>query len=390
MEEEEKFKPIEVTRKLFEKDYENKVCVECKCPMPSFVSINNAILLCNQCAERHMKLGYNVSYIRHITDDWDAYLYTYLDRGGNSRFIRLSKKYDLDNMPIEQKYNTRILEYYRLLIKSEVLADIPPFEIPFEVAKDPINNNVIYFPEFQNYQIYQGTFKPEKKKTSGYLDAFRYVGSGLGSMASYLANKYQEYDMNDKLIKGGALAAKGIAAAGNLLYKIAKPVVKYASIRTVQGVGYLCKQAEYQLSDDENDDEEEEEEEKDEIKRPWLKDFFYEIGTTRKVLQSIAVSLIYGFAIWGLILQIIDGVSYGLIDVGILIIFGTIMLIITIKKRSTGGCKMGILTIAVIFVGGAPTMVNFFFVESTRKLLPFFLTKSLALMFLITPLNFNE
>ena len=137
-------------------------------------------------------------------------------------------------------------------------------------------------------------------------------------------------------------------------------------------------------------EEEEEEEEKDEIKRPWLKDFFYEIGTTRKVLQSIAVSLIYGFAIWGLILQIIDGVSYGLIDVGILIIFGTIMLIITIKKRSTGGCKMGILTIAVIFVGGAPTMVNFFFVESTRKLLPFFLTKSLALMLLITPLNFNE
>ena len=266
MEEEEKFKPIVVTRKLIEKDYENKVCVECKCPMPSFVSINNAILLCNQCAERHMKLGYNVSYIRHITDDWDAYLYTYLDRGGNSRFIRLSKKYDLDNMPIEQKYNTRILEYYRLLIKSEVLADIPPFEIPFEVAKDPINNNVIYFPEFQNYQIYQGTLKPEKKKTSGYLDAFRYVGSGLGSMASYLANKYQEYDMNDKLIKGGALAAKGIAAAGNLLYKIAKPVVKYASIRTVQGVGYLCKQAEYQLSDDEIDDEEEEEEEKDDNK----------------------------------------------------------------------------------------------------------------------------
>ena len=261
MEEEEKFKPIVVTRKLIEKDYENKVCVECKCPMPSFVSINNAILLCNQCAERHMKLGYNVSYIRHITDDWDAYLYTYLDRGGNSRFIRLSKKYDLDNMPIEQKYNTRLLEYYRRLIKSEVLADIPPFESPFDVAKDPINNNVIYFPEFQNYQIYQGTLKPEKKKTSGYLDAFRYVGSGLGSMASYLANKYQEYDMNDKLIKGGALAAKGIAAAGNLLYKIAKPVVKYASIRTVQGVGYLCKQAEYQLSDDENDDEEEEEEE---------------------------------------------------------------------------------------------------------------------------------
>ena len=64
---ENNFQPIAVMRKLFEKDYENKVCVECKSPMPSFVSINNAILLCNNCAEKHMTLGYNVSYIRHLT-----------------------------------------------------------------------------------------------------------------------------------------------------------------------------------------------------------------------------------------------------------------------------------------------------------------------------------
>ena len=65
------------------------------------------------------------------------------------------------------------------------------------------------------------------------------------------------------------------------------------------------------------------------------------------------------------------------------------MLIITIKKRSTGGCKMGTITIVVIFLGGAPSMVNFFFVESTKKLLPFFLAKTLVLMIFVTPLNFN-
>ena len=263
MEEEEKYKPIVIARKLFEKDYENKVCVECKCPMPSFVSINNAILLCDQCAQRHMKLGYNVSYVRNIMSDWDAYLYTYMDRGGNSRFIRLSNKYNLKDLPIEQKYNTRILEYYRLLIKSEVLADAPPFEIPYEVAKEPINNNIIYFPEFENYQIYEGNFKPEKK-SKGYVDAFRFVGNGLGSMANYFGNKYQEYDMNNKIIKGGIATFKGLAAAGKFLYKLSKPIIKYASIRTVQGVGYLCKQAEFQLSDDEGDDSEEEEDEKQE------------------------------------------------------------------------------------------------------------------------------
>ena len=93
MDEKEQFSSTYVMKRLFEKDYENKVCLECKCPMPSYVSINNAILLCDRCAERHMKLGYNVSYIRHITLPWDPYLFAYLERGGNSRLIRLSNKY---------------------------------------------------------------------------------------------------------------------------------------------------------------------------------------------------------------------------------------------------------------------------------------------------------
>ena len=142
-----------------------------------------------------------------------------------------------------------------------MLADAPPFEIPYQNAKDPINNQIEYFPEFANYQIYEGKFIP-KKSNSGLIDAFRFVGSGLGSMATYLGSKYQEYDMNNKLIEGGAATLKGLAVAGKILYKIAKPVVKYASIRAVQGVGYLCKQAEFQLSDDEYDDDEEDEEDK--------------------------------------------------------------------------------------------------------------------------------
>ena len=142
------------------------------------------------------------------------------------------------------------------------------------------------------------------------------------------------------------------------------------------------------INSEENIEEQEEEEE--EREKPWLNDFYYEIGKTRKILQSIAVSLIYGFALWGLILQIMDGVSYGLIDVGILIAFGTFMLIITIKKRSTGGCKIGTLTIAVIFLGDVPTIVNFFYVKNTKKLLIFTIVKSVVLMFLLTPLNCNK
>ena len=106
---------------LFDKDYENKICVECRSPMPSFVSINNSIIICGICAEKHKKLGFNISYIREIKEKWDPYLLSFLERGGNSRYIRFAKKYELDDLPIEQKYNTKILEYYRLLVRKIIL-----------------------------------------------------------------------------------------------------------------------------------------------------------------------------------------------------------------------------------------------------------------------------
>ena len=113
-----KLDSMNIMKYLYDKDYENKLCVECKTPLPNFVSINNSIIICGKCAEKHNQLGFNISYIRGIKDDWDPYLLSYLERGGNSRFLRFSKKYELNEMPIEQKFKTRALEYYRQLVRK--------------------------------------------------------------------------------------------------------------------------------------------------------------------------------------------------------------------------------------------------------------------------------
>ena len=136
--------------------------------------------------------------------------------------------------------------------------------------------------------------------------------------------------------------------------------------------------------------EEEEEEEEEERQRPLFRNFVFEIGTARKVLQSIATSLIYGFAIWGLTLQIIYGINYVFIDVGILLALATFMLIFTIKKRSTGGCKSGTITVAVIFLGAVPNIVNLAFTRNTSMFLVYFLVKTIVLMSFIAPLNCNQ
>ena len=111
--------PFNVIKYLLEKDYENKICVECKSTMPTHVSINNAIILCGVCAEKHKQLGYNISYIRELKDEWDQYLLNFLERGGNSRYIRFCNQYELNQMPIEEKLKTKIMDYYRLLVSKK-------------------------------------------------------------------------------------------------------------------------------------------------------------------------------------------------------------------------------------------------------------------------------
>ena len=80
------------------------------------------------------------------------------------------------------------------------------------------------------------------------INAFRYIGSGLGSLASYLGQKCTEYDVGNKIVKGGAATLEGMKVTGNFLYKNSKPIFKYMSIKAVQGLGYLCQQVQDQLS----------------------------------------------------------------------------------------------------------------------------------------------
>ena len=242
-----KYEPTKIMNYLYEKDNENKLCVHCKNSMPRFVSINNSILICSQCYLKHLSLGYNISYVRSIKDPWDPYLLSYLERGGNSRFIKLIKKYNLENLPIQILFNIRIIEYYRLLIKSEVLADEPPDEIDNKFILNQIDNSIIYFPEFENYNIFEGKIIPEVNNRNYLINLFRFIGSG------YLNQKINDNDIYGKTLKGTFTMLKGIKEGGKFIYKTSKPIFKYLSIKTIQGIGYLCKKVIDELEENNKD-----------------------------------------------------------------------------------------------------------------------------------------
>jgi len=70
--------------------------------------------------------------------------------------------------------------------------------------------------------------------------------------------------MNNKIIEGGVLAAKGVGVVGKAVYKVAKPVVKFTTIKAIQGIGYLCNQAVKLLSDTDTENKDKTEDEKGE------------------------------------------------------------------------------------------------------------------------------
>lgn len=140
----------EVKQDLFSNDY-NRECFDCGAENPEWVSVNNAIFLCKECQITHRSFGLSVSYIRSIEMDlWKEEQIHMLRLGGNKRLIDLLQIYNIHkNTPKTDLYFSKLLDYHRRLIKSELKKDqkpIPPADedalLPFDADKRK-NQNVV-------------------------------------------------------------------------------------------------------------------------------------------------------------------------------------------------------------------------------------------------------
>lgn len=132
-------------------DEENMVCADCGNNLVEYASINNGILICFSCSQNHKKLGNQLSYVISIGDKWDNYLIKYISSGGNSRFKQFCKNYYIDNLDISLKYKTKACEYYREIIRSEVMGFDPPNNIEVSSASQILTEIPNNYPEFEGY-----------------------------------------------------------------------------------------------------------------------------------------------------------------------------------------------------------------------------------------------
>ena len=170
-------------QEFYQKQIANQNCADCNLPMPKFVSINNGIFICSNCAKIHQNLGYNISFIRSVENDFfDPYLTSFLEFGGNMNFLLNLSHFNIDvKTPIEIKYKTRACEYYRRLLKTKVECDDPPKEPNLENGKNECDN-IEYFPEFKNYELFKGEIDDNNNNNEGNESKFGFKSIVKGSV----------------------------------------------------------------------------------------------------------------------------------------------------------------------------------------------------------------
>ena len=100
----------------------NGKCFDCLADNPTFTSTNNAVFLCENCANIHRKLGVNISVIKSlINDQFTPEEIALLKMGGNARFNNFLSEYLMKEEPNKvYKYHLKLAEYYRSLLLAEI------------------------------------------------------------------------------------------------------------------------------------------------------------------------------------------------------------------------------------------------------------------------------
>lgn len=117
----------------------NGYCVDCLAPNPTFTSVNNAVFICENCANMHKPLGPNISLVKSlINDQFSPEEISLLKIGGNLRFNTLISEYGItSDQNKEFKYHLKIADYYRKLLLAELNKETNPNEYQMMLNSKP-------------------------------------------------------------------------------------------------------------------------------------------------------------------------------------------------------------------------------------------------------------
>jgi len=201
----------------------NSECVDCSAPDPKWVSMNNGVFLCFQCAGIHRGLGMDISDIRSLQiDSWSKSQLLYLIKGGNNNFKKHLSEFNIDPLSasIEEKYKSKAALYYRNFLKNEIEKECDSNYIPNEITKpDIIEAKEIVEEEIEeekdiNEEKENNDNKKVKKNFFGFMsNVFNKVKRGSMEAAHNVKKGLKKLKIGKKL-KGTGKAIAGATKKG--------------------------------------------------------------------------------------------------------------------------------------------------------------------------------
>lgn len=166
----------------------NRKCVDCNTPFPKWVSVNNAVFLCSECAKYHKTLSPEISIIKSLeTDNFSEEEITLLKIGGNERFLNLMSEYQIsqeDNK--EFKYFFKLCEYYRMLLQCELNKNSNPEAYAQAIKIKPSQDIALELMD----NLSSDYIADKKSKFKNALETVSNVFSDVGSKIQDTAHQY--------------------------------------------------------------------------------------------------------------------------------------------------------------------------------------------------------
>ena len=186
----------------------NRHCIDCNALNPRWVSINNAVFICNKCANIHKTLNPEISTLKSIeVDDFTQDEISLLKIGGNDRFYTLMIEYELTEIENpEFKYHLKICEYYRMLLQCELQKNYNPeaYEQAIKIKPSP----EIGLQLMDNINEENINFNQSKLKM-GINNVLNTFGSVFTFVGSKIQGTAQQLGIDEKLRNFGTAVKDG-------------------------------------------------------------------------------------------------------------------------------------------------------------------------------------
>jgi len=121
----------------------NDRCMECGMKSPQWASVSFGTIFCLECSGVHRSLGVHISFVRSISmDSWTEPQLKLMRAGGNQKCASyLSSNGILPSTPIKAKYESRVAQHYKDVVKARTNGQPDPPLSASTIKASKTNNN---------------------------------------------------------------------------------------------------------------------------------------------------------------------------------------------------------------------------------------------------------